>query len=333
MNLIQRFVREEEGQGLVEYALIIGLIAVLAIVALTFAGGKVSGTVYMDFFGGTGQILNQGVRLRTATIAVDWKSRGLSVGLEKPIFNPREPNSLAQVGLSPLTGAGNLWLWIPQVRFEQTIGGERTGLRAAIGAVQTRETASYQVGAYVPAFEARRPGIEGRFEFYRALENGGRLEFAPGFHASTSHVGGVSVPSNLFSMDWMIKPYPKLELTGVFFTGQNVAHFGTGGLRQGYTAFADSQVIPIHSQGGWLQLSIPATSRLTFNLFSGLHDDRNRDLLAGRIGRNLAFGGNVFYRIAPNVIVALEASQFRTHYLGSGTLLNNHYDLAVAYLF
>lgn len=42
MNLIQRFVREEEGQGLVEYALIIGLIAVLAIVALTFAGGKVS---------------------------------------------------------------------------------------------------------------------------------------------------------------------------------------------------------------------------------------------------------------------------------------------------
>ncbi len=43
MNLIQRFVREEEGQGLVEYALIIGLIAVLAIVALTFAGGKVSG--------------------------------------------------------------------------------------------------------------------------------------------------------------------------------------------------------------------------------------------------------------------------------------------------
>lgn len=43
MNLIQRFVREEEGQGLVEYALIIGLIAVLAIAALSFAGGKVSG--------------------------------------------------------------------------------------------------------------------------------------------------------------------------------------------------------------------------------------------------------------------------------------------------
>lgn len=42
MELISRFVREEEGQGLVEYALIIGLIAIVAIVALTLSGGSVS---------------------------------------------------------------------------------------------------------------------------------------------------------------------------------------------------------------------------------------------------------------------------------------------------
>lgn len=34
--------REEAGQGLVEYALIIALIAILAIVALQFLGGKVT---------------------------------------------------------------------------------------------------------------------------------------------------------------------------------------------------------------------------------------------------------------------------------------------------
>jgi pilus assembly protein Flp/PilA len=33
---------EEEGQGLVEYALILALIAVIAIAALTLLGGKVS---------------------------------------------------------------------------------------------------------------------------------------------------------------------------------------------------------------------------------------------------------------------------------------------------
>ncbi len=36
------FVRDEEGQGLAEYALILALIAIVAIVALIFLGGKVS---------------------------------------------------------------------------------------------------------------------------------------------------------------------------------------------------------------------------------------------------------------------------------------------------
>lgn len=41
MNLLKRLFVEEEGQGLVEYALIIGLIAVLAIAALGAIGGGV----------------------------------------------------------------------------------------------------------------------------------------------------------------------------------------------------------------------------------------------------------------------------------------------------
>jgi pilus assembly protein Flp/PilA len=43
MEMIRRFVREENGQGLVEYALIIGLIAVVAIAALTASGGSIKG--------------------------------------------------------------------------------------------------------------------------------------------------------------------------------------------------------------------------------------------------------------------------------------------------
>jgi pilus assembly protein Flp/PilA len=34
--------RDEEGQGLAEYALILALIAIVAIVALLFLGGKIS---------------------------------------------------------------------------------------------------------------------------------------------------------------------------------------------------------------------------------------------------------------------------------------------------
>ena len=64
-----------------------------------------------------------------------------------------------------------------------------------------------------------------------------------------------------------------------------------------------------------------------------LHDDRNADLRAGGIGRNFALGSNFFYRLAPNLIMSFEALQLRTTYLGVGNRLNNHYDLAFAYLF
>jgi len=41
-NLFNRFVREEEGQDLVEYALLLGLIAAALILAITALGGTVT---------------------------------------------------------------------------------------------------------------------------------------------------------------------------------------------------------------------------------------------------------------------------------------------------
>ena len=40
--LISSFKRDEEGQGLAEYALILALIAIIAIVALIFLGSQIS---------------------------------------------------------------------------------------------------------------------------------------------------------------------------------------------------------------------------------------------------------------------------------------------------
>lgn len=41
MEIMKRLVREEEGQGMVEYALIIALIAIVAAVGLTALGPKI----------------------------------------------------------------------------------------------------------------------------------------------------------------------------------------------------------------------------------------------------------------------------------------------------
>jgi hypothetical protein len=302
-----------------------------------FAGGKVRASLLMDFYGSTGKPLDEALRIRTATMQVDWKTRSFLVGMDKPIFAPREPNSFAQVEVSPLSGAGNLWMWIPQVRFQQDFRwSDMSRVRAQIGIVQTREVPSYVITSSVPevaAIEAARPGLEGRVEFSHDFGAGRRIELAPGFHFSTSHVAQAAVPSRLVSIDWLVRPGRKFELTGAFYTGENVAHLGNGGIGQGFVVAGPQQVKPLHSQGGWAQLAWLPTERMTFHFFSGRQDERNPELPPGQIGINLAYGANFFYRLAPNVIMSLETSQVRTSYIQMGRRLNNHYDLAFAYIF
>ncbi|HEX8986072.1 MAG TPA: hypothetical protein VF767_11580 [Bryobacteraceae bacterium] len=299
----------------------------------TFGDGKVRGSVLMDFFGGSGRTLDQVVRLRTAVLGVDWTSRSVEAGIEKPLISPRDPDSLAQVGVSPLSGAGNLWLWIPQVRVEQKLRlGDGAALRAQVAAVQTSESLPGTANpAYAPAYDGRRPGVEGRLEFSRGEEH--RIEVAPGFHRSVSHAAGTSIPSNIFSIDWFARPLAVAEFKGAFFTGQNVTPLGAGGYRQGYTISGSRYARAVHSRGGWAQLTLQAAPRLSFHLFSGAQDDRERGLTAGSIGRNLVYGANFFYRLAPNVLASFEASQARTSYVDGARRLNNHYDLALGYLF
>ena len=314
-----------------------------SIIGLDFDGphalgdGKISGTLRLDLFGGSGQGLDQLVRLRTATLGIDWKSRGFLVGVDKPIISPREPDSIAQVGVSPLSGAGNLWLWIPQARFHQNFQlGELTGFQFQAGVVQTRENSGSPLSPYTDPkgaadFESARPGVEARLEFFSGSNR--RIEIAGGFHHSVSHVAYISVPSDVYSVDWLARPWKLIEFTGSFFTGQNVAPLGTGGIRQGLVILGPNQAQAVHSLGGWGQLTIRPLPRFWCNLFTGQQDDRNSNLPAGSIGKNLAFGANVFYRIAPNVLASFEAAQTRADYISSGMLRNNHYDLGLAYLF
>jgi hypothetical protein len=167
---------------------------------------------------------------------------------------------------------------------------------------------------------------------YHKLDDNRRLEIAAGFHASTTHADGFSIPSNLISLDWFFNPWQRLEFSGAFFSGQNVSNLGTGAINQGYYVYYDSAEA-INSTGGWGQFTIHTFRRLDFHLFTGQQDYQAGQLNRGSVGRNLMYGGNLFFRVAPNVLVGPEVSQTRTFYLGLGNRINNHYDLAFAYLF
>jgi hypothetical protein len=295
-------------------------------------GAKVKGSVYMDFFGG-GAGLNQTMRLRVASLNLAWNNTTVGFAFDKPLISPRDPDSLAQVGISPLSVTGNLWLWQPQVRVEhRRAWKERAGVRAQLGIYQTAEARTGIVGPAADSLAAARPGYQGRFEFW-TQRGSRRIEIAPGFHMSSTRVIGQSVASRIFSIDWLVRPAARLELTGTFYNGQNAAVIG--GLQQGVSlvaAAAVTRAVPVRSIGGWAQLKIRATQRTSFNIFSGQQDDRNSDLLRNGIAKNQAHGANVMYRLGSNLITSFEASQVRTSYFGN-TRINPHYDLAIAYLF
>jgi hypothetical protein len=307
------------------------------IIGLRFNGpdlpgsGKSSGSAIFDLWGGTAAAGNNLFRIRTATIDLTWHNTTITAGQDKPIVSPREPVSLAQVGLAPLAGAGNLWDWQPQVRIEQRFGSSANGFRAQAGIYETAEAyPSTNPVAFAGTLERQRPAYEGRLLYYHGSETR-RLEIAPGFHASDSHVAGQTVNSRLGTLDWLVRPSNLIEFTGALFRGTDDA--GLGGLRQGFTILPTGQVIPVHGTGAWSQLAIFATSRVSLHIFGGQEEDRASDLVTNSVRRNLTYAGNVVYKLAPNVLAAFEVAQTRTDYISAGLRRNNHYDLALAYLF
>jgi hypothetical protein len=274
-------------------------------------GGEFSGRLQMDFFGGTLNTQNQLVRLRTSNVSLNWANRSLTFAIDKPIFNPREPDSLAQLGVSPLANAGNLWLWQPQVRYEERVHlTTSTELRMRVGVYQTNETLAVPPAS--TSVSRSRPAAQGRVELSHE-----RFAIATGFHRSESLVGGRSLDSWAWSADWLVPLGSRVDWTGFAFTGENLAVLGIAGLRQPFG---------LHTRGGWTQGTVRFSDRVKLHLLAGLDNDRHST-------RNLAYGANLHIRLAPNVVFGPEIMQIRTTYPLFGVRLINRYDLALGYLF
>ena len=86
------------------------------------AGARTSGNLQLDFSGGspnTPNGVNLGlVRMRVASIRMDWKDTSIVAGQDNTFFSPLSPTSFASLAIPAFSYAGNLWGWIPQVRLE-----------------------------------------------------------------------------------------------------------------------------------------------------------------------------------------------------------------------
>jgi hypothetical protein len=291
-------------------------------------GGKVSGELSLDFSGASSAAYGE-LRIRRGVIALDWQDRAFTVGQDRLLVAPRSPTSLAEVSVPALSGAGNLWIWVPQARYEERRQlGSSTGIRVQASIVQTAE--QYAVTGPYDEVSPVRPGGEARVEIWHSWGEGNRVELASGVHKSTTHVSGASVPSFLYSFDGLLRPTHWLEFTGTYFAGENLAPLSGPALSFiRYGNDAD----PLRAQGGWLQSAFALTPRLSLNLFGGWQAALARSELSGLQNSTVGYAGNFIYRLGPNVLVSAEAGQYRYAFLDGQPLLRNHYDLALAYTF
>jgi hypothetical protein len=306
-----------------------------SIIGLQFQGpslagnGRVNGSLSMDFWGAWSGAANEGwFRIREADLSLDWKNRSVSFGQMKPLIAPLQPTSLAEVGTPPLAGSGNLWFWLPQARYEERWHlNSRNGVTLQGAVMQTNESAASLSTYYASSLQRARPAAEGRAAFWHKFDETRRLEIGSGFHASSTRVAGLAVPSHITSVDWSITPFAKLQLTGTFYRGRNVASLGS--LGNGFVLYRDGSARAVQATAGWAQLAVPVTGRVTFNLFGGIESDNG----SYGVTRNFTYAANTMYHFGPNVVLGVEALQTRFGYFSGGRQLVNHYDLALAYLF
>ena len=114
----------------------------------------------MDFWGGSSAPSAQLPRFRRGDISFDWNKRSISFRQDKPLISPYQPDSLAEVGVPPLAGAGNLWLWLPQVRYEERIHlNGNSGLTGQAALMQTDETYATLPDSFSSSLESSRPAL------------------------------------------------------------------------------------------------------------------------------------------------------------------------------
>lgn len=298
-------------------------------------GGQMHGSLSMDFYAQSSNAqagLSDIFRIRRGIVSFDWKHRTVSIGQDKSLISPLQPTSFAWVGVPPLSGAGNLWLWRPQIRYEERIpisSSTQAALQAAV-----IETDEYYSAPYLPAnifVRPARPAFQARIQLQHNWTDETRLTVGLGMHASETHLLGHSIPSRVVSMDVFYKPIQKLEISGTLFYGENFANLG--GEPPGVTVESNSVVIPVHGAGGWFQVALPVTSRLTFDVYAGRQANDSNDLNPYEVFRTLTYAGNVLYRLGPNVVIGFEGSRNRLEEYEARQLLTNRYDATVAYLF
>jgi hypothetical protein len=224
-----------------------------------FAGGALTGELDVDFFGGqqpsTGGRTFPLLRIRRAFAELTWARFALLVGQESPPIAAVSPSSMASIGVPDFVTAGNLWLWIPQVRLSgdlPTAGGIRFGAEVAALAPTSGEPQGTFLTQPDAAERSGRPYLQGRIRGrWGADDAAGEVSFG-GHYGWLLDGAGERVASKALAASVWTPLALGIELRAEAFTGQALAGLGGGGIGQNMV----SDGVPVRTKGGWVQLNV-----------------------------------------------------------------------------
>lgn len=298
-------------------------------------GADFSGDLDVDFFGG--QFGSSGgrhfplMRLRTARAALMWERFTLMVGQEQPLITDVDPLSLAAVGTPGFTAAGNLWLWLPQLRATyETAGDVRLGLQAAVlaplpsGAIGTTNTifdAAERTGA--PSLQARASLRWG------ADESTGEIGIGVHHGRIMARFDSIEVTSRAIAISALVPLTRFAELRGEAFDGQALSGLGGGGISQGISLTGR----PVRTRAGWAQFNLTPTPRWTVGAGIGIDAPNAADVATGtERRRNEAQAVHAQWTPVGPLIVGVEWRRIATEY-AFGTLRAEHINVAFGFTF
>jgi hypothetical protein len=239
-------------------------------------GAETSGSAEVDFGGGIPPIEYGAatgiIRLRTATVHLDWAKTSINIGQDVPFFSPLNPTSYATVQSPGLSWSGNLWVWTPQIEVQHRFTLTDNSMLVVQGGVLdpfTEEIPQFQGRIASAGEESRVPAVSARIAWDRSAATRFPFTFGiAGYRAKQRYLPFPQVDS------WTLNADAKIELGRYFaLSGEGYRGQATGGLGGGIwtsVSYPDattphSGIHGIESAGGWVQLKFTPIERFEIN--------------------------------------------------------------------
>jgi hypothetical protein len=291
------------------------------------------------------------VRMRTASINMEWKENSLQVGMEGPLISPLSPTSYATVAQPGMAWAGNLWTWAPQVRFEHRIplaDGSHLGLDLGLWDSPGAGASASELVRLPTAGElAKQPAYEGRVSYSRDVEGHSLKLGLGGYYERQSYTSGLSVDAWAATADWLLPISRHFEVSGEGYRGRSLGGLG-GGVYKDVVIGTDPvtglpAMRPLNAIGGWTQLKTRFGHMLETNAVigqdSGFAQDFHALILPPNAtplqlrARNEMIVGNMIFKPKTYFILSPEYRRIMTWPINSPVRIANIFTFSVGYEF